>query len=403
MKCPNCGNELSPGEVFCGQCGAPNVPPAKPTEMVQAPPQRSGLLSGGYNTQLPSLPSPYNTAMQPPPNPTGQLSPGQSVVRPPGPRQQDGFYHEATEAISALPNSGQNYPIGYPQQGFIGTPTAYPTAGQYTPQVPFQTGSYAGPAFPPSQPFPSAQGYGMPPGLTPPPPKHRSNVVLFIAIICLVFAIIAVGAFGALYLIHNNQPAKTPTNTAATPTTAITVTTIPSPSPTVTDTPSPTPTPSPSPTVIPADPGFILCDTTCTSIGFSVEYPMGWQQSQTSDSPGTQFTNPLQQETFAAFKAPGTASTTADNLVTNDLNNNFASKHYIIRSSFANATIAGETWVYEIASYQANDKAVRLEVFATVHQSKAYIIELQAPDDQNQFDTVNSQYFQRMLNRFQFQ
>jgi hypothetical protein len=40
-------------------------------------------------------------------------------------------------------------------------------------------------------------------------------------------------------------------------------------------------------------------------------------------------------------------------------------------------------------------------VYATVHQGKAYIIELQAPDAQ--FDSANTQYFEAMLGRFQFQ
>jgi len=44
---------------------------------------------------------------------------------------------------------------------------------------------------------------------------------------------------------------------------------------------------------------------------------------------------------------------------------------------------------------------VRIEVYATIHQGKAYIIELQALD--SQFDAVNTQYFERMLVRFQFQ
>src|SRR5260221_9525016 len=112
MKCPNCGNDLNPEEVFCGQCGTPNLPTAKPTEMVNTPPSRHGLLSGGYHT-----------AASPPPG-TGTLPQPDSrpVTRPPG-----------------------------PQQGFAGTPMpgGYPTYGP--PAQPFQTGNYSGTLYPPTQ------------------------------------------------------------------------------------------------------------------------------------------------------------------------------------------------------------------------------------------------------------
>ena len=64
-------------------------------------------------------------------------------------------------------------------------------------------------------------------------------------------------------------------------------------------------------------------------------------------------------------------------------------------------TIGGANWSYGIATYQLNSATERVEVFATVYQHKAYIIELQAPDAQ--FDTLNTSYFEPMLNRFQFQ
>src|SRR5216684_215341 len=106
MICPTCGNEISQDEVFCGQCGTPGTPSVKPTEMVQTPPPYNRLMNSGYNTQLPS------TAGAFPPHPN------QSAIRPVGPQQQSGFYQDATEAMSVMPNSGQNYPPGYPQQGF---------------------------------------------------------------------------------------------------------------------------------------------------------------------------------------------------------------------------------------------------------------------------------------------
>jgi hypothetical protein len=394
MKCPNCGNDLNPEEVFCGQCGTPNLPTAKPTEMVNTPPSRHGLLSGGYQA-----------AASPPPG-TGTLPQPDTrpVTRPPGP-QQGGFYQDPTEAISALPKQGQNYPAGYPQQGFAGTPMpgGYPAYGP--PAHPFQAGNYSGTLYPPTQQgFPTGQGYGMPPGVTPPPQKQGSSIALIIACVCLALAVITVGAFGAVYLLHNNSSSKTPvaSHPNASPTSVATATSVPSPSPTAIPSPSPTVTATTTPA---PDPGFAWCDVTCTSNGFSIEYPGAWLQKPTSDATGTQFTNPTQPDEFAAFKTPGVTTATADQLVSSDLNNFSSQPGYITptptSTTSLSTTIGGENWSYQTAYYQLNGQTERIQVYATVHQGKAYIIELQAPDAQ--FDSANTQYFEAMLGRFQFQ
>jgi len=81
---------------------------------------------------------------------------------------------------------------------------------------------------------------------------------------------------------------------------------------------------------------------------------------------------------------------------------NFSSQPgYTAPTTSSDATIGGENWSYQIAYYQLNGQTTRVEVYATVHQGKAYIIELQAIDAN--FDTVNTQYFEIMLARFQFQ
>lgn len=398
MKCPNCGNELSPEGVFCGQCGTPNMPPPKPTEKVNTPPLYQAPLSGGYNTVMSPPSGTYRSAMQPPPG-------SQSALRPPWPQQQAGFYHDATEGMTSLPNNGENYP----QQGFTGVPMSggYAESGRFGPPIqaqPYQDGNYTGTVYQPPQSFHTGQGYGMPPGLTPPPPKNRSNIILLIMCICLALAIITVAAFGVVFLLRNNSSSgqtHTSTNQNASPTSITTPTLVPSPSPTL----SPTPSPSPALTMTPTpDVGFAWCDTTCTSNGFSVEYPGTWLQKSTSDSLGTQFANPSQPDEFAAFKTPGAATMNADQLVSSDLNNYSAQPGYTTptptSSSSSNTTIGGENWVYQTANYQLNGQTERIQVYATVHQGKAYIIELQAPDAK--FDAANTQYFQSMLGRFQF-
>jgi len=133
-----------------------------------------------------------------------------------------------------------------------------------------------------------------------------------------------------------------------------------------------------------------------------VEYPNGWNQGQTNDKTGVQFLNPSPQDQYAAFKAPPIQGTpNASDLVDVDLQNVFVSQTgYTPPTSKSVTTIGGETWTYAVAYYKLNDQKERVEVFATIHLKKGYVIELQAND--SQFDTVNTQYFSTMIARFQF-
>lgn len=431
MQCPKCGNEVSQDEAFCGQCGVPIIPPSHPTEMVPAP--RSGLLNSYNNSANMPVPPPtqaYKSGMLPPPNPynpTNVNRPGVygGNVTPPNVNQQPpnhtmSFYQDATEAISAVPpgtpaNPNQGYPPAYPQQGFVGTPMqpGYPNvgnAGQYNSQVqqPFPPGNYTQHGFPQTPQFPTGQGYSYSPQPQPQPqitpvPQKRGSAALVIASVCLVIALIAVVAFGALYLTRSHSPQQasvTPTP-AATTAPSPTPTSAPSPTPTVTDTPTPAPTPTLTPTP-PADANFSWCGTSCTTNGFTVEFPNGWNQEQTADKTGIEFLDPQPTDVFAAFKTPGSTTSTASALVANDLQANFANQQgYTPPATTQTTTIGGENWTYQIAHYQSNNQQERIEVFATVHQGKAYIIELQAPE--SQFDTTyNTSYFATMIGRFQF-
>lgn len=446
MKCPKCGNEVGPDEAFCGQCGTPNMPPAHPTEMVNTPSPRSGLINtyntrniagtgtqgtagNGMSSQNGTFPA-GNSAILPPTQPyQGMSSPssagspvpngtaGLGQQQPPPawpvpPQQSTNFYQNATEAMPMVPpGSGQSYPGAYPQQNFPATPVqgAYPGNDQFGAQS-FQTQNspapYGGVSYSPIPGFAPGQGYTAQSKLAAPPQK-QNNVALVIACIFLVIALLIAVAFGTLYLTHRSSP-----RAATTPTVAATTAPSPTPipSPTATAAPSPTPTTAPSPTVAPTptpDANFAWCDTACTTNGYLVEYPTSWQQGQTADATGVQFTNPAQADEYAAFKTPGVTSSSASQLVANDLQTNFASKpgyQLITSTEGSTATIGGETWTYEAATYQnadQNNTVEQIVVYATVHQGKAYIIELQAP--QSLYSTVNTQYFTPMLNRFQFE
>ena len=392
MKCPKCGNEVNQDEAFCGQCGTPMMPPSYQTEMVQAP--RSGQLNT-YNPNMPlsGSPPPYKSGMLPPVQPAQRYYSG-NQHQPPTPNQTGNFYQDATEAMSVVPP-------GYPQQNFAGTPMqgGYPTSGQ----PPFQAGNFTQHGFPQTPQFPTGQGYNYPaqPQITPVPKKQSGNVALIVATICLVLALLAVLGFGALYLTRGHNPSRAAITPTPVPTSVPSPTTVPSPTPTATATPTPVPSPTVAPTAAP-DPNFSWCTTTCTTNGFVVEFPTGWNEGQTTDKTGVQFFNPSQTDIYAAFKTPGTTTSTASNLVSTDLQTGFASQPgYVPPTTSENTTIGGENWTYQIAHFNINSQVERIEVFATVHQGKAYIIELQASD--SQFDTLNSQYFATMIGRFQFQ
>lgn len=413
MRCQNCGNELGPDEVFCGQCGKPVAAPARPTEMSQALPPRNGLLRGEYQAGTPASPSSFRGGQSPQPQNT-QAAPS-SAIQPqapqvPRPQQSTGFYQDATEAMSFAPGSLPGYPqtAQQPPPGFGGSPGLgnYSGVGQYPPRTQaFQTSNPPSSIYPTQASFPPgpvAPGYGMPPRMTPPPPRRGGNLVLIIACVCLACAVVAIGAFGALFLLRDNTPKH---HTSSVPTIAVTPTTAPIPTPTAVPSPSPAPSPSPSPspaaTATPApDANFIWCDTTCTLNGFLVEYPSGWQQAPTADHTGTQFTNPAQQDVYTAFKTPGATSSSASDLVNQDLNAFATKPGYTAPTTSLTATIGGENWVYEKATYQLNAQVERIVVYATVHGGKAYIIELEAQD--TQFDSFNTQYFEAMIGRFQF-
>lgn len=428
MRCLNCGNEISPGETFCGQCGTPNIPQVQPSEMVNSPSAPIGQQSNGYYPSIPATFHAYDSEARPPSSPShtyyggsssipsGPLYPSPPIEGPSGPQQQTGFYRDATEAMSSLPvNNRQNFQVGFARQSqiFMGMPApgGFQGANQYNPQMqPFQVSSYAGPAASrsPSQPLSGGQGRGQP--APPQPPRKDINTILIIACSCLALAVISAAALGVLYFAHNNS-SKGQNKTAFRPTASVTTIKTPVPDPTAASTPSPTPSPSPSVSPTPSvDPNFTQCSTECASNGFIVEYPNGWTEGPSQDPngfAGEQFSasstnNPALMDEVANFKSAATTAHSPEDLLAADLNSQFANQqNYTAPTSALNAWIDGAKWLNESASYQLNNQVEHVEAFAIVYQQRSYIIELQAPD--SLFNQINTQYFEMMLGRFQFQ
>ena len=401
MKCPRCGNEVSSEEAFCGQCGMPNVAPqALPTEMVHTPPS-NGRPTPYVNNGNGGMQNPYGA----PPSVNRQGAPfppassPQSMPSAPS-NQQTGFYQDATEAMS-LPPSIPN--MGYPQQPLYPTTPpsgAYPPQGtQYSyPGQPLQTGNYAGQAYPQQPMMQVGQGYRSVPT---PPQKQQNGTVIFIVSLCLVVALLSVVGVGTLYVLRsrNAAPKDTPITGVAP-----TATTVPTEAPTPTATVAPTATTAPTPTTLPtATPvtGFAYCGSLCVTNGFSTQYPQGWSAAALTTEAGVQFVNPAPADQSATFKTPGATTSSPNDLVANDLQQNFATKPgYTVVTQASTASIGGETWFEQVITYQATPPQVeQVEVYANVHQGKAYILELQASQDQFTAVTPN---FVTIKNQFQF-
>lgn len=400
MKCQHCGNELGQDEVFCGQCGAPNAVPAQPTEMMQqapTPSPRSGLLG-----------SPYRSGAFPP-NTSGQRSasenmplPNQSALHQGA--QMSGFYQDATESISSIPSTPGNFPPGsYPNQGMQSG--GYNNTNQFGTQQAFPTNNFSNPSnatFPPTQmSYPTSQfsggNYGTQSGASLPQPQKRGNVVIIVAIVCLVFAIVTIGIFGTLFALQgNNKPQSTPVAQA-------TVAPTPTPTPSPTPMPTPTPTIAITPTPIP-DANFSWCGDPCTQNGYQVEFPNGWTQGATQDGAGVQFTLTTQQDTYAAFKTPNSNAPSVNDLINADIQGLMTQVNPPTpptTGATGTQIIGGASWNYQTITYQSpTNQVIQVTVYAIIRENKSYVIELAS--QQPTFQNVQTAYFNPMLGRFTF-
>jgi hypothetical protein len=265
-----------------------------------------------------------------------------------------------------------------------------------------QTGNYGGQVYPQQQPMQAGQSYR---NIPTPPRKQQNGAVIFIVSICLVIALLSVVGIGTLYVLKSRNAAPKDGQTPVIIATATTVPTdVPTPTPTVapTDTVAPTPTATALPTATP-NAGFAYCGTLCTTNGFSTQYPQGWSATPLTGVQGVQFVNPNPTDQTATFKTTGATPGTATDLVTSDIQQNFATKPgYTVVTPASTASIGGETWFEEVITYQGTTQQIeQVEVYANVHQSKAYILELQASADQ--FATVSATDFATIKTQFQFQ
>ncbi len=128
-----------------------------------------------------------------------------------------------------------------------------------------------------------------------------------------------------------------------------------------------------------------------TSTALRRNFPLDWQGTPAANSQGVQFTNPTMPNVYAAFKTPGATGDAPTNVLMNDVQTTFGSQPDYAAPTpppTANATIGGAPWYAIATNYNDNqNQPIHVEVYATVYQGKAYIIELQAPQSNDQFDS----------------
>ncbi len=101
----------------------------------------------------------------------------------------------------------------------------------------------------------------------------------------------------------------------------------------------------------------------------------------------------------------GPTSSSADELLRGELQATFADKpDFSNPASTTIRTIGGETWVGTQFTYQGDAQQDEyVAIFATVHQGKGYLIEMQAAaSDEEQFHAGYDTYYVPMLNKFRF-
>lgn len=171
-------------------------------------------------------------------------------------------------------------------------------------------------------------------------------------------------------------------------------------------TPSPTATVKPTPTTLP---GFSLY--TDSSDGFGIQYPRTWVLSPLS--PGIQFDDDSANPGFEVqLLVPGSdtcptssATTTSGatvwvNCTLSILATKFHGNFEQAPGPTADVQIGAMTWQSGVAYLGKGTARVRVQVYATIHQGKPYIINLLAVD--NRFSFGMLEFFQPMLQSFRF-
>jgi hypothetical protein len=146
------------------------------------------------------------------------------------------------------------------------------------------------------------------------------------------------------------------------------------------------------------------------SAGFIIQYPLQWIRQ--SNNPEVAFLDDTNNPRYQVqLDLPGDATSIGLqgdpnnpaawlNYAMNQLSSQFGDGFQQLPGPTPAAVIGGEQWQSSVALLSISGVNVRVQVYATVHDGKPYILSLEAADER--FDAGRQLYFGPMLGSFQF-
>jgi hypothetical protein len=351
-------------------------------EMQAQPGQRPSAWLPGAGVSTPAKPSGPTPTPPAPPYPGVALpyAPTAPVSLPPG-AASGGFAGQygnppvGAGSYSAPP--AESFGVSRPTGAFYPPPGAPPSQpGWSAPTSGFIAPPQGGQSMPPYAPSYSPPGFPGGPG-TPAPRKNQTALIAIMAALVLIVvlggSLVALGANGKGPLAGlGGQP--TPTAQA---------------SPTATPTPTATSTPS-------APPGYKRYTNVANT--FSIDYPVGWQETKFSEGDGAQFEGPLIQIVIVTdFGALGGGDPKVfDDAFCEGSNGSggFGGKP----TSPVQVTIGGQSWTQE--ECDNSDHTLHAAVEAVIYNGHLYVLAYTSAKPA--FSLNKSQYFAPMEQSFKF-
>jgi hypothetical protein len=172
--------------------------------------------------------------------------------------------------------------------------------------------------------------------------------------------------------------------------------------------PAPRATPSPTATPAPLSGFLTYADQ---SGGYRIQYPLGWVYSRIG--PGTEFADsgdepsyevqvlvPADLDTVDLGGADPSDAASWTNYALTALAHRYRNAFAIVHGGPTAANFGRATWRAGSARIASGASSIRVDVYATVHTDKPYIISLLTAD--TSFVSADSRYFAPMLRSFEF-
>jgi hypothetical protein len=150
----------------------------------------------------------------------------------------------------------------------------------------------------------------------------------------------------------------------------------------------------------PAKAGFTYYTETVS--GFQTQYPTNWEHIP--QNPGVEFDDSAQNPTYILqILVPTEGSDSTTDWVQYEMNNlrqNAGTTGFQQTAGTQQAIIGGVTWTGGAATLQQGTTTIAVQVYATVHKDRAYIINMLAAN--TSLEAARAQYFNSILDSFNF-